>query len=145
MCELNEYYSKRVKSRELLMPESYHKSGMLCAGKVFNEWTRGIIIDKRGEYIKVFFFDYGTIDFLKENDVKFLLDIFAELPKQAIRGCLSNVKPIGGGRLWDLTVSNVFLEMVTNKVIWSKVVRNREVKFHFFVILFVYYYICITT
>ena len=105
------------------MPSAYHQSGMLCAGKIWGEWTRGVIINKRGKIVKVFFFDYGTTCYLAEDDVKFLLDIFAELPKQAIRGCLSNVQPVGKGRLWDLKVSEKFLEIVTNKVIWAKIVK----------------------
>lgn len=123
MVNINNYYRKKVKPEELLMPSSYHKPGMLCAGKISGEWTRGEIVYKTRTYIKVFFFDYGTNAYLAENDVKFLLEIFTELPKQAIRGCLSNVRPVGGGRLWDLKITEKFLRMVTDTVIWAKVVR----------------------
>lgn len=71
--------------------------------------------------------DYGTVSEVDVKMVKLLASSFANLPKQALRGCLSHIKP----RLlhWSHEATNYFLDLVLELMLYAKITEiDRKVK-----------------
>lgn len=69
--------------------------------------------------LQVFYIDYGTVDDVFNNEIKFLHEDFIYLPPQAIRGCLDHVKPIGGS--WSRDASQAFHHIVADYSLYGKI------------------------
>ena len=113
------------------MHESQMTNGHVVAAKVFGQWHRGQIIGspKEGVHkmkVRIFFLDYGTCSEIEMADVKYLLEEFAEYPRQSFRGCLYGIQPVQKGMLWDLEATTEMLKMVSGKEINATLNRVRH-------------------
>lgn len=71
--------------------------------------------------------DYGTVTEVNINNIKFLASYFAELPAQALRGCLSHIKP--RSLHWSHEATTFFLTLVAEFMLYAKITEiNKEVK-----------------
>ena len=59
--------------------------------------------------------DYGTKSKVKKTELRFMHQDFAKLPTQAIKASLTNLKPANGAAKWPITVSQRFLQLVSDK------------------------------
>lgn len=63
--------------------------------------------------------DYGTVSEVNCEHIKYLVNKFASIPSQAIRGSLSHVKP---RRLhWSYEATKHFLSLVFESMLYGKV------------------------
>lgn len=75
---------------------------------------------------QVSFIDYGTVSDVDISDVKYLGSCFSTLPAQALRGCLSNIKP--RGLHWSHEATTYFLSVVSELLLYAKITEiDREV------------------
>lgn len=85
--------------------------GYACAAKYGQIWHRAEILEQpKGETVKVFFVDYGTIDQVSVNDVRYLIDSFAAIPKLCLRGTLDFIKPRNSR--WVAEDTNFFKSLI---------------------------------
>jgi hypothetical protein len=101
------------------MPEEYIVTGRLCAG-VFrgdNNWHRSEIVQVFNEarQAKVAFIDYGGFDTVDFKLVKFLRRDFGQLPVQALKAKLANVKFRPRHSEENVKIVNYMLNRVANK------------------------------
>lgn len=65
---------------------------------------------------------------MKEKNIKPILKKFLILPKQAIRGTLSDIRPIGD--VWTIENTSKFVSMILEKVLFGKVLKlSKEVRY----------------
>lgn len=87
------------------------------AGRV---WHRAEILQRfENDAVKVFFVDYGTIDYVDWKNIKYLPVEFSVLPKQAFRGSLSHIKPVK--RRWTMEAVCDFISMVSDLLLYAKI------------------------
>lgn len=55
-------------------------------------------------FLQVFFVDYGTVDEVDTQNIRFLKKDFVTLPAQAYRGVIDGIKPIQGIWMRDDTI-----------------------------------------
>lgn len=71
--------------------------------------------------------DYGTVTEVEIENVKFLPTFFAELPVQALRGCLSHIKPLEYH--WSHKATKHFLGLVAELMLYAEITEiDQEVK-----------------
>jgi hypothetical protein len=100
--------------------------GLPCAVFLYNQWNRGEIISEPVDgKIRVYFVDYGTNSLLDASHLKYLFREFAELPRQALRGCLDGIQPAKNSFNYELESTARFYDLVQDKVLWVKVVKIR--------------------
>lgn len=88
-------------------------------------YHRGEIIHKyENDIVKVFFVDYGTVDYVSVSDIKYLPKEFSMLPKQAFRGSLSHIKPLK--RRWTRESICEFISMVSDILLYGRVESIEE-------------------
>lgn len=63
--------------------------------------------------------DYGTVCAINVTDIKYLHRNFADLPAQAMRGCLSHIKP--KGLHWSHEATKCFLTLVSDLMLYCQV------------------------
>lgn len=94
--------------------------GQVCAALYMDLWHRGEIVSDNNEtQANILFVDYGTIDYVKVADLRYLRRDFANFPGQAYRGSLSFIRPIA--LRWSFDSTDCLLNMVINKVLHAKV------------------------
>ncbi|KAL5289294.1 TDRD5 family protein [Megaselia abdita] len=104
------------------MKRSHMVKGQIAAvlytpGRV---WHRGEILQTyENNAVKVFFVDYGTIDYVDCKNIKYLPVEFSKLSKQAFRGSLSHIKPVK--RRWTKEAVSDFIAMVTDLLLYAKI------------------------
>ncbi|XP_019895643.1 tudor domain-containing protein 5 isoform X2 [Musca domestica] len=119
---------------ELRIPIACLNPGQICAA-AFNEmWHRGeIVAAPVSDKVKVSFLDYGTVSDVDVCDVKYLCTSFSQLPAQALRGCLSNIKP--RGLHWSHDATMYFLSLVSEKMLYAKITEIDRESSVFYMIL----------
>ncbi|XP_073846467.1 tejas isoform X2 [Musca autumnalis] len=125
MHQMERYYGTMEPS-ELRIPIVCLNPGQVCAA-AFNEmWHRAeIVAPPVKNKIKVSFIDYGTVSDVDICDVKYLGTCFSQLPAQALRGCLSNIKP--RGLHWSHEATMHFLSLVSERMLYAKITEiDRE-------------------
>lgn len=71
--------------------------------------------------------DYGTVTEVEIEKIKFLASFFAQLPAQALRGCLSHIKPCA--LHWNHEATTYFLTLVAEMMLYAKISEiDREVR-----------------
>lgn len=116
MDELQTFY--RLNYNEYKLDMRRAQAGLYCAAVILGEYHRGIILKRFDSgLLKIFFIDYGTVSEIKLERVCFLHEQFTILPRQAIRGRLSNIRPIQQNTMWTRTASRRFLELVRDKTL----------------------------
>jgi hypothetical protein len=117
-------FYKQLGPKDLQIPERKMKIGLPCAIFLYNQWNRGEIIGSPVDgHSRIFFMDYGTNCLVESKEIKYLLKVFANLPRLGLRGCLDGVKPAKYAMNFELESTTNFFHQVTNKAIWAKVVR----------------------
>lgn len=95
------------------IPSEIVAVGLLVAA-IFPEddnWHRCVITGMGpGNYVEVYFVDYGNTCDVHRNNIRFLRSRFLKLPAQAISGRLSNIRPIGTE--WSVESQSCMLRMV---------------------------------
>lgn len=69
------------------------------------------------------FVDYGTTSAVPLIDIQYLLMRYAKLPVQAHRGALDGVQPPLNERKWSRDSSYVFLDMVSDMMLYGRIMR----------------------
>jgi hypothetical protein len=95
---------------------------------VCKEWCRAEVISRSNANrdFKVFFIDYGTTGYVSIECCRMLVEEYAMIPKQAIRGALYGVKPIRGCCLWSFATTESFIKHIRNKVHEIQIVKHHE-------------------
>lgn len=65
--------------------------------------------------IRVFFMDYGTTGYLPLNSCRRLMEEFSKMSKKAIRGALYGIKPVANAYLWNLSMTEEFINAIRNR------------------------------
>uniref|UniRef100_A0A1A9WIA0 Tudor domain-containing protein n=1 Tax=Glossina brevipalpis TaxID=37001 RepID=A0A1A9WIA0_9MUSC len=119
MYRIGQWY-KRLNLDEMRIPIDCLKPGQVCAAPYENVWHRAIIVRHPvGNKVMVSFVDYGTVSEVDIVKIKYLTTNFCELPAQALRGCLSYVKP--RQLHWSHEATNYFLSLVTETIVFAKI------------------------
>ncbi|XP_037950904.1 tudor and KH domain-containing protein [Teleopsis dalmanni] len=119
MQNMQEFYNSLLPKRWLI-PDTFLLAGQVCAASVNNIWYRAEVIDRINKnIIKVYCVDYGLILTVPAYCLKFLISIFAALPKQGIRGCLSQIQP--KGQYWDIGAKEYFISKTISKLIFAQI------------------------
>lgn len=114
-------YYENLTDDELILPETDIREKRACAARFKGKWCRGEIVsdepDQDGDY-KIFRLDYGNVVTVSPKFIKFLMNHFGKLPRQAYRGRLASVKP---KRIrWSRKASEKLEKFVSNKILYAK-------------------------
>ncbi|XP_061402639.1 tudor domain-containing protein 5 [Musca vetustissima] len=133
MHQMERYYGTMT-PQELRIPIACLNPGQFCAA-AFNEmWHRAeIVAAPVNNKIKVSFIDYGTVCDVDICDIKYLGQCFSQLPAQALRGSLSNIKP--RGLHWSHEATIHFLSLVSEKMLYAKITEIDRENSVFYMIL----------
>lgn len=97
-----------------LIKKQHMLKGYACAALYKNIWHRGEFQGQpKDGSVKIFFVDYGTVEQVSIDDVRYLLDSFCKAPKLCYRGTLDFVKPLN--HRWDVDTTSFFIGLVENK------------------------------
>lgn len=113
-----------------LIQKRHMRKGYACAALYDKIWHRGVIQDQpKDGSVKIFFVDYGTVDQVSIDDIRYLLNSFCNTPKLCYRGTLDFIKPLD--YRWDIEATYFFHGLVENKKLIAGVSEvDREVSFH---------------
>ncbi|KNC29642.1 hypothetical protein FF38_08672 [Lucilia cuprina] len=121
MYQIERYYSP-LEAEDLRIPMMCLTPGQVCAACYNGLWHRAeIVAPPVNTTIKVSFMDYGTVTEVEIENIKFLASYFAQLPAQALRGCLSHIKPRAFH--WSHEATTYFLTLVTELMLYAKIVE----------------------
>ncbi|XP_061169727.1 tudor domain-containing protein 5-like [Saccostrea echinata] len=113
MNQLEESYSGEA-GMMYLIPSEMVAVGLIVAA-VFPEddnWHRCVITGMcPGNYVEVYFVDYGNTCDVHRNNIRFLRSKFLKLPAQGILGRLSNIQPVG--EEWSVESQSCMLRLVS--------------------------------
>ncbi|XP_065370506.1 tudor domain-containing protein 7 isoform X2 [Calliphora vicina] len=125
MYQIERYYSP-LDAEDLRIPMMCLTPGQVCAACYNGLWHRAeIVAPPVNTNIKVSFMDYGTVTEVEIVNIKFLPSYFAQLPAQALRGCLSHIKP--RQLHWSHDATTYFLTLVAELMLYAKIVEiDRE-------------------
>ncbi|XP_037828317.1 tudor domain-containing protein 5 isoform X2 [Lucilia sericata] len=125
MYQIERYYSP-LEAEDLRIPMMCLTPGQVCAACYNGLWHRAeIVAPPVNTTIKVSFMDYGTVTEVGIENIKFLASYFAQLPAQALRGCLSHIKP--RALHWSHEATTYFLTLVAEMMLYAKIVEiDRE-------------------
>ncbi|KAM7346217.1 tejas isoform 2-T2 [Cochliomyia hominivorax] len=125
MYQIERYYSC-LDTEDLRIPLVCLTPGQLCAACYNGLWHRAeIVAPPVNTSIKVSFMDYGTVTEVPIENIKFLSSNFAQLPAQALRGCLSHIKPRTFH--WSHEATIYFLKLVEDCMLYAKITEiNKE-------------------
>lgn len=82
--------------------------------------------NENSDFVKLFFIDYGTTGDVNLRFCKFLVEQFSVSAAKAFRGALYGVQPRGCRRLWDLNITDKFIEMIRDKIHTIEIVKYHE-------------------
>jgi hypothetical protein len=102
--------------------------GMRIIAFTCGEWDRAEVISKPNAngLLKLFFIDFGTTGNVEIKNCKMLVEEYAVIPKQAIRGGLYGIKPVRNCRLWSLCITQNFIERIRNKIHKIEIIKYHE-------------------
>lgn len=99
--------------------------GLLIAVRYFEIWHRSKIIKKLSDdWVRVFYVDFGTVEDVNLESIRFLMEEFVELPVVTRRGVLSHVNP--PKEVWSQKAIKFFKDQVMKKKIETKVFMRNE-------------------
>lgn len=97
-----------------LIKEEHLRRGYACAALYCNIWHRGEIQGQpKDGKVAIFFVDYGTVDQVYIDEIRYLLVSFCYTPKLCHRGTLDFVKPINCR--WNVETTTFLLGLVTDR------------------------------
>lgn len=127
--QMNEFYSSSTKYYQIA---TYNmRKGLYCAVLYGKQFHRCIIVDMLPELtdsVKVFFIDNGKTDYVNVKNIHFLHELFQEPNAMALRGNLTQVKPVGLNMPWPPEAVKVFEYLVMQKSLQAIVTETKEVE-----------------
>lgn len=102
--------------------------GMKVAAFACGQWDRAevISVSPSKELVKLFFMDFGTTGLVPLRLCRLLIEHFAMMRRQSIRGGLYGISPRGNTRLWDLTITSEFILSIKDKTHQIKIMKHHE-------------------
>ncbi|KAL4217941.1 Tudor domain-containing protein 7 [Mactra antiquata] len=101
-------------------PPQHLEKGRYCAG-IFSEdgqWTRAEILQTRSDgTVELLFVDYGNVEYVKTQDIRWLSPELAKYPYQAINCCLYGIQPLEGESDWSSASTKMFADMVLEEAL----------------------------
>ncbi|XP_067633848.1 tudor domain-containing protein 5 [Eurosta solidaginis] len=126
MLQIERFYTS-LDAEEFCIPSVCICPGQVCAALYKGLWHRAEILSSVIDHkTKVLFVDYGTVSEVYIENIKFLLTGFATLPKQAIRGSLSHIRP--KNLHWCQESINCFLSMSCELMLYGQISEIYEEK-----------------
>lgn len=128
MYELNGFFSESDVDQKYRMHTSDIIVGRACAAIYDRRWHRGEIVgafNPDTKTVKVFFMDYGTTSIVPLDQLRHLSNVFASFPRQAHRGRMALVSPIGTDQRWSFgeleDPATAFLNFANDLLLYAKV------------------------
>lgn len=118
--ELQAYYDN-LHEKELLFDEIDIQEKRACVARHEGKWYRGEIVSNDPEdngHYKIYFFDYGKVEYVSPKCIKFFVNQFLKIPRQAFRGRLAFVKP--KDVLWTSYATRKLIDFVGNVILFAK-------------------------
>ncbi|XP_054736982.1 tudor domain-containing protein 5 isoform X1 [Anastrepha obliqua] len=126
MLQIERFYMS-LEPDEFCIPRMCICPGQVCAALYKGLWHRAEVLSAVIENkTKVLFVDYGTVSEVSIDNIKFLLTAFATLPKQAIRGSLSHIRP--KNLHWCQESIHYFLSLSCELMLYGQVSEIYEAK-----------------
>ncbi|XP_036330190.1 uncharacterized protein LOC118742313 isoform X1 [Rhagoletis pomonella] len=133
MLQIERFYTS-LEPEEFCIPRVCICPGQVCAALYKGLWHRAevlsSVIDNK---TKVSFVDYGTVSEVAIENIKFLLTAFAILPKQAIRGSLSHIRP--KNLHWCQESIHYFLSMSCELMLYGQISEISDTKRTIYMVL----------
>lgn len=119
---LQEYYKKlRPRAEENLL----WTIGELVAARApaDEQWYRARIteVNDTSNTVKVFFVDFGNVQWIPEKHIQPIRPQFVHLPHQAVECCLDGIASTSTDGLWTQEARDYFLELVDDVVLVARV------------------------
>ncbi|XP_044745523.1 uncharacterized protein LOC123307331 isoform X2 [Coccinella septempunctata] len=113
-----------------LVPRSLLVEGLHCVVLYRDKFHRAVILNAMPdeEFLKVYYFDYGTLAKVSKSEVWFLTTAFSELPSQAIRSRLSDIYPPHKGVTWSPYANHEFSRRTCMKKLTAEIGRVDKIK-----------------
>uniref|UniRef100_A0A023GCB6 Putative a kinase anchor protein n=1 Tax=Amblyomma triste TaxID=251400 RepID=A0A023GCB6_AMBTT len=128
MTELDKFYSK-TPADFYTVDRRRVKPGFLCAAQYPIDgnlvWHRAVVKSVKGHMVYVSYIDYGTLTPVKVRDIRKLRPDFLELPAQAVKASLADVKPSGADS-WQPDANDHFLQLARMGPCTCSIVSKEE-------------------
>ncbi|XP_060571770.1 tudor domain-containing protein 7-like isoform X2 [Ruditapes philippinarum] len=101
-------------------PSKDLEKGRYCAALFSGDgaWTRAQILQHRPDgTVELLFVDYGNVESVKEDDIRWLSPELAKYPCQAISCSLYGIQPLQGESEWGETASTLFADEVQEQAL----------------------------
>ena len=122
MTKITEFYANKdlfKVSKEELM------EGLYAAVLYKNLWHRGFILKVwPNNEVRVLYVDFGTVEDVSVNHIRFLPEDFLALPATANRGILSHIQPNHG--TWSEEATKFFVKNVDMKRVKAKIFKRND-------------------
>ncbi|XP_011192994.1 uncharacterized protein LOC105218853 isoform X2 [Zeugodacus cucurbitae] len=126
MLQIERFYTS-LETETFCIPSVCINPGQVCAARYKGLWHRAeILAPVIEDKAKVFFVDYGTVSNVPISKIKFLLNSFARLPMQAIRGSLSHICP--KNYHWSPESIQYFLSLSSELMLYGQISEIDEKK-----------------
>ncbi|XP_044729278.1 uncharacterized protein LOC123292629 [Chrysoperla carnea] len=127
MNDMQDFY---VLNEAYNIPTSDVQVGLYCVALIYNEWHRGMVVKIEDPYVKIFYFDYGSIAKTFRHSLKYLHKKFSMLPRQAIRARLANIRPRYPAVMWSSKATKLLLSLINDRVLVAEVLNSVEIEYH---------------
>ena len=92
------------------------KKGLFCVAPYLDKWHRAVILDvKSPTEVLVFLIDFGTYLKVSKNELRFLHESFASIPRLALRAALHDITPSGSSDKFSAAANRLFLTLTADK------------------------------
>ncbi|XP_014790430.1 uncharacterized protein LOC106883807 [Octopus bimaculoides] len=90
---------------------------------VDQDWYRARICEVNDviNEVKVFFIDFGNVQWIPESNIQSLAPQFTHLPHQSVECCLNGIVSASDNGLWTQEAKDYFLELVDDKVLVASI------------------------
>ncbi|XP_022227506.2 uncharacterized protein LOC111077511 [Drosophila obscura] len=124
--ELSDFYKKAIGLYGLPVTRFFLRPGYICAAKSnWGGWKRARIVSAPQEnstHVSVFYVDYGCLEEIARTELRFLPELYTNMPAMAVRGALSHVHPLAF--TWPADVTDTFRRTVMSRECFAHIIEE---------------------
>ncbi|XP_058256470.1 tudor domain-containing protein 5 isoform X1 [Hemibagrus wyckioides] len=111
MFEMRSCYSCTEVAERYQLPDAYVRPGQVCCVAPGDVWFYRVVIHRilSATEVEVYYADFGDLNVVSKNKLKFLKSCYAELPAQAVPSVLVGVRPVKS--IWSKEATSLFQKL----------------------------------
>ncbi|KAK3561934.1 hypothetical protein QTP86_019057 [Hemibagrus guttatus] len=121
MFEMRSCYSCTEVAERYQLPDAYVRPGQVCCVAPGDMWFYRVVIHRllSATEVEVYYADFGDLNVVSRNGLKFLKSCYAELPAQAVPSVLVGVRPVKN--MWSKEATSLFQKLCYDRTLVAAV------------------------